>query len=65
MTCYLTDATDPDDLAAGFADGVFTAPSSTRRRDHQLGERRDRHREHPPRARADAGRRMVFCVHGE
>jgi dihydroorotase len=25
MTCYLTDATDPDDLAAGFADGVFTA----------------------------------------
>ena len=25
MTCYLTDATDPDDLAAGFAQGVFTA----------------------------------------
>ena len=25
MVCYLTDATDPDDLAAGFADGVFTA----------------------------------------
>ena len=25
MTCYLTDATDADDLAAGFADGVFTA----------------------------------------
>lgn len=25
MTCYLTDATDPDDLAAGLADGVFTA----------------------------------------
>jgi dihydroorotase len=25
MTCYLTDATDPGDLAAGFADGVFTA----------------------------------------
>jgi dihydroorotase len=25
MTAYLTDATDPDDLAAGFADGVFTA----------------------------------------
>jgi dihydroorotase len=25
MTCYLTDATDPDDLAAGAADGVFTA----------------------------------------
>lgn len=25
MTCYLTDSTDPDDLAAGHADGVFTA----------------------------------------
>jgi len=25
MTCYLTDASDPDELAAGFAAGVFTA----------------------------------------
>ena len=25
MTCYLTDATEPDALAAGFADGSFTA----------------------------------------
>ena len=25
MTCYLTDGTDAEDLAAGFADGVFTA----------------------------------------
>jgi dihydroorotase len=25
MTCYLTDTTDADDLAAGFADGTFTA----------------------------------------
>jgi dihydroorotase len=25
MTCYLTDTTDADDLAAGFTDGVFTA----------------------------------------
>jgi dihydroorotase len=25
MTCYLTDSTDPDDLAEGFAQGVFTA----------------------------------------
>jgi dihydroorotase len=25
MTCYLTDTTDPDDLAAGFAEGVFAA----------------------------------------
>jgi dihydroorotase len=25
MTCYLTDRTDPDDLARGHAEGVFTA----------------------------------------
>ncbi|WP_126172388.1 dihydroorotase [Altericroceibacterium xinjiangense] len=25
MTCYLTDDTDPDDLARGYAEGVFTA----------------------------------------
>jgi len=25
MTCYLTDSTDADDLAAGYAEGVFTA----------------------------------------
>src|SRR5690606_40007740 len=25
MTCYLTDATDADDLAAGHAEGIFTA----------------------------------------
>jgi dihydroorotase len=25
MTCYLTDTTDPDDVEAGFRDGVFTA----------------------------------------
>ena len=25
MTCYLTDDTDPDDVAAGFGDGIFTA----------------------------------------
>ena len=25
MTCYLTDTTDPDDVEAGFAEGVFTA----------------------------------------
>jgi dihydroorotase len=25
MTCYLTDATDPDDLRRGFAQGVYTA----------------------------------------
>ena len=25
MTCYLTDATDPDDVETGFRDGIFTA----------------------------------------
>ncbi|MCK0128793.1 dihydroorotase [Erythrobacter sp. F6033] len=25
MTCYLTDTTDPEDLARGFAEGIFTA----------------------------------------
>ena len=25
MTCYLTDATDPDDLRRGFAEGIYTA----------------------------------------
>src|SRR2546430_16530533 len=25
MTCYLTDASDPDDVEAGFRQGVFTA----------------------------------------
>src|SRR5258705_3233182 len=25
MTCYLTDATDPDDVETGFREGVFTA----------------------------------------
>src|SRR4026209_1447643 len=25
MTCYLTDSTDPDDVEAGFRDGIFTA----------------------------------------
>src|SRR5262245_19459702 len=25
MTCYLTDNTDPDDVEAGFRDGIFTA----------------------------------------
>jgi dihydroorotase len=25
ITCYLTDDTDPDDVARGFAEGVFTA----------------------------------------
>ena len=38
MTCYLTDATDPDDLAAGFADGrVHRGQALPGGRDDQFG----------------------------
>ena len=38
MTCYLTDATDPDDLAAGFADGrVHRGQALSGGRDDQFG----------------------------
>ena len=66
MTCYLTDSTDPGDLAAGFADGVFTAaklyPAGATTNSASgvtdLGNiRRVLER------MQDIG--MVFCVHGE
>lgn len=66
MTGYLTDATDPDDLAAGFADGVFTAaklyPAGATTNSASgvtdIGNvRRVLER------MQDIG--MVFCVHGE
>ncbi|HEY6815540.1 MAG TPA: dihydroorotase [Croceibacterium sp.] len=66
MTCYLTDATDPDDLAAGFADGVFTAAklypagattNSASGVTDLANIRRVLER------MQDIG--MVFCVHGE
>ena len=66
MTCYLTDPTDPDDLARGFDDGrVDRGQALSRRRDHQFRARRDRHPQHPPDARRMARIGMVLCVHGE
>jgi dihydroorotase len=66
MTCYLTDATDPDDLAAGFADGVFTAaklyPAGATT--NSASGVTDLARIRPVLERMqEIG--MVFCVHGE
>ena len=53
MTCYLTDDTDPDDVEAGFRDGVFTAvkmyPANATTNSAVW---RDRLHQNPPRARA-------------
>jgi len=66
MTCYLTDGTDPDHLACGFADGVFTAAklypagASTNSASGVTDIRKIR----PVLERmAEIG--MTFCVHGE
>ncbi len=66
MTCYLTDTTDPDDLAAGFADGVFTAaklyPAGATT--NSANGVTDIANIRPVLERmADIG--MVLCVHGE
>ncbi|MEO6153325.1 MAG: dihydroorotase [Croceibacterium sp.] len=66
MTCYLTDATDPADLAAGFADGVFTAaklyPAGATT--NSASGVTDLARIRPVLERmAEIG--MVLCVHGE
>ena len=66
MTCYLTDDTDADDLAKGFADGVFTAAklypaNATTNSAHGVS---DIARLRPVFERmADIG--MVLCIHGE
>jgi len=66
MTCYLTDATDPDDLAAGFAEGVFTAaklyPAGATTNSASGVTDVARIRRVLERMQ-DIG--MVFCVHGE
>ncbi len=66
MTCYLTDAADPDDLAQGFADGVFTAaklyPAGATT--NSANGVTDLSRIYPVLERMqDIG--MVLCVHGE
>ena len=66
MTAYLTDATDPDDLAAGFRDGVFTAaklyPANATTNSAYGVTDVTRIRRVLDRM-ADLG--MVLCVHGE
>lgn len=66
MTCYLTDATDPDDLAEGFGEGAFTAAKlypagATTNSDNGVT---DIANIRPVLERMqDIG--MVLCVHGE
>jgi dihydroorotase len=66
MTAYLTDGTDPDDIAAGFADGVFTAaklyPAGATTNSASGVTDLARIRRVLERMQ-DIG--MVFCVHGE
>lgn len=66
MTCYLTDATDPDEVARGFEAGVFTAAklypaNATTNSAH--GVSAIRHVMPVLERMAEIG--MVLCVHGE
>ncbi len=66
MTCYLTDSTDPDDLARGAADGVFTAAklypaNATTNSAHGVS---DIAKLTPVFARMEA-EDIVLCIHGE
>ena len=66
MTCYLTDTTDPDDLARGAADGVFTAAklypaNATTNSAHGVS---DVAKLAPVLERMEA-EKIVLCVHGE
>ena len=66
MTCYLTDNTNPDDLARGHAEGVFTAAKlypagATTNSDNGVTDVR---KLDPVLARMEA-HGIVLCVHGE
>jgi dihydroorotase len=66
MTCYLTDHTDPDDLAHGKSTGVFTAAklypaNATTNSSHGVS---DIAKLHPVFARMEA-ENIVLCIHGE
>ncbi|WP_108791581.1 dihydroorotase [Erythrobacter sp. Alg231-14] len=66
MTCYLTDTTDPDDLAMGASDGVFTAAklypaNATTNSAHGVS---DVEKIYPVLKRMEADG-IVLCVHGE
>ncbi|MEL6529049.1 MAG: dihydroorotase [Pseudomonadota bacterium] len=66
MTCYLTDTTDPDDLARGHADGVFTAaklyPANATTNSAQGVS--DVEKIYPVLERMEA-EGIVLCIHGE
>ncbi len=66
MTCYLTDTTEPDDLARGHSEGVFTAAklypaNATTNSSHGVS---DVNKLTPVLARMEA-EGIVLCVHGE
>jgi dihydroorotase len=66
MTAYLTDGTDPEELARGFADGVFTAAklypaNATTNSAHGVSD--IAHIRPALERMAEIG--MVLCVHGE
>lgn len=66
MTCYLTDGTDPDDLARGAAEGIFTAAklypaNATTNSAHGVT---DVARIYPVLERMERDG-IVLCVHGE
>jgi len=66
MTCYLTDATDPGEVARGFEQGVFTAAklypaNATTNSAHGVSAIRHI----MPVLERMAGIGMVLCVHGE
>jgi dihydroorotase len=66
MTCYLTDATDPDEVARGYEQGVFTAAKlypANATTNSALGVSAIRHIMPVLERMAEIG--MVLCVHGE
>ena len=66
MTCYLTDVTDADDLATGFAEGVFTAAKlypAGATTNSASGVTDVAHIRGVLERMAEIG--MVLCVHGE
>lgn len=66
MTCYLTDTTDPDDLAHGAAEGVFTAAKlyPANATTNSASGVSNIERIYPVLARMEA-EGIVLCVHGE
>ncbi|MBD2842281.1 dihydroorotase [Erythrobacter rubeus] len=66
MTCYLTDTTDPDDLARGAADGIFTAAKlyPANATTNSASGVSDVAKIYPVLERMEA-EGIVLCIHGE